>query len=45
MEFKTTTREVTFWLLHGFREIGANFTFFGDAELVKLMVFGYSFAK
>jgi hypothetical protein len=30
-EFKTTIREVAFWLLHGFREVGANFTFFGEA--------------
>jgi hypothetical protein len=44
-EFKTTIREVPFWLLHGFREVGANFTFFGEAELVKLWVFGYSFTK
>jgi hypothetical protein len=40
-----TIREVPFWLLHGFREVGANFTFFVEAKLVKLEVFGYSFMK
>jgi hypothetical protein len=44
-EFKTTIREVPFCLLHGFREVGANFMFFGEAELVKLWVFGYNFLK
>jgi hypothetical protein len=40
-----TIREVLFWLLRGFHEVGTNFTFFGEVELVKLWVFGYSFTK
>jgi hypothetical protein len=38
-KFKISIREAPILLLHKNIEIGANFTFFGEVELVKLEVF------
>jgi hypothetical protein len=44
-KLKVIVCETPLLLLHENSEVGVNFTFFGEAELLKLGVFGRSYVK